>query len=519
VPLQHGTMRSSCLSRHIGASFVLGSVWVAACGGGSSGAPANGAQPDGGLEGGAPGPSTDASTDALVGDEGDAAAPTGNDAAMDTGATPATDAGGEAGDAGLTRVNLWTWMSGSNATGATVVPGTAGTAASANTPGARYGTASWSDAAGHFWLFGGAPTGGSTKTNDLWRFDGADWTWITGSSATGASGVYGTLGSPAMTNTPGARVFASSWKDTSGVFWMFGGNGYAAGSSQGPLDDLWKFDGTAWTWVAGASTAGAASTYGTKGTAASSNDPGARQRAVSWFARGAAWVFGGLDGAGHPRSDLWKFDGTNWTWIAGSSSTNATGVYGSLGVAAATSGPGARQDAVGWTDASGQLWLYGGWGYDSAGTQSDLGDLWKFDGTNWTWVKGSSTGNGAATYGALGVTSGTNDPGGRENAITWVDGHGTPWMMSGTSGHDVGELNDLWKFDGSAWTWISGASTAGANGTYGSLGVAGASSTPGGRDSATAWTGADGDLWLFGGWGFGATGSDSDLSDLWRYQP
>jgi hypothetical protein len=32
----------------------------------------------------------------------------------------------------------------------------------------------------------------------------------------------------------------------------------------------------------------------------------------------------------------------------------------------------------GWIDRHGDLWIYGGWGYDGAGTLGDLGDLWVF---------------------------------------------------------------------------------------------------------------------------------------------
>jgi hypothetical protein len=54
------------------------------------------------------------------------------------------------------------------------------------------------------------------------------------------------------------------------------------------------------------------------------------------------------------------------------------GVYGSQGTAAAGNVPGARYPAVSWTDASGNLWLFGGWGYDSAGTSGYLNDLWMY---------------------------------------------------------------------------------------------------------------------------------------------
>ena len=44
------------------------------------------------------------------------------------------------------------------------------------------------------------------------------------------------------------------------------------------------------------------------------------------------------------------------------------GIYGTLGVASSSNFPGGRVGAISWADSSGNLWLFGGNGYDSAGT-------------------------------------------------------------------------------------------------------------------------------------------------------
>jgi len=50
-----------------------------------------------------------------------------------------------------------------------------------------------------------------------------------------------------------------------------------------------------------------------------------------------------------------------WILISGSNKTNGLGVYGEKGIF-----PGARAAAVGWYDQySKELWLFGGFGYDS----------------------------------------------------------------------------------------------------------------------------------------------------------
>src|SRR5690606_10048422 len=45
-------------------------------------------------------------------------------------------------------------------------------------------------------------------------------------------------------------------------------------------------------------------------------------------------------------NDLWKFDGTNWIWIAGSKEINQPGDYGTKGEPKSTNSPGARCGCV-----------------------------------------------------------------------------------------------------------------------------------------------------------------------------
>ena len=77
--------------------------------------------------------------------------------------------------------------------------------------------------------------------NDLWRFDGADWTWMSGSSTGGARGIYGTLGTADPANVPGARSSSISWINMSGELWLFGGKGLDGANRVGHLNDLWRF--------------------------------------------------------------------------------------------------------------------------------------------------------------------------------------------------------------------------------------------------------------------------------------
>src|SRR6185436_20798749 len=124
--------------------------------------------------------------------------------------------------------------------------------------------------------------------------------------------------------TPGARKRGVAWTDASGACWLFGGRGFATTSNEGCLNDRWKFDSGQWTWVSGTNGVDHLGSYGTQGVAAPSNLPRSREEPVSWMDdAGNAWIFGGRGAGFSPLNDLWKFDGSNWIWVSGSSSANA----------------------------------------------------------------------------------------------------------------------------------------------------------------------------------------------------
>ncbi len=460
--------------------------------------------------------------------------------------------------------NEWTWISGSDTGTQQGVYGTLGVPTSANSPGGRSGAASWSDSSGNLWLFGGNDLNSFfAPLNDLWEFNPKtnDWTWMGGSAGSmfspAAPGVYGTLGTPAAGNVPGGRFYSATWTDASGHFWLFGGDGNDSTGAKGYLNDLWEFNPVSnqWTWIGGSSTIGAKGglpgVYGTLGIPAAGNNPGSRDAAVTWTdANGNLWLFGGggldANGASGYLNDLWKFNlsTSQWTWMAGSSTLieNAqtvygrAGVYGTLGTPAAGNIPGSRVGATAWTDRNGNLWLFGGVGFDSTSASSDLNDLWEFNPkTNlWAWMGGSNTGNHPGVYGTQGTPAAGNIPGGMYQGSAWTDAAGNFWLFAGfgTDANNVsGALNDLWMFSPSTnqWTWVDGASTvtcSSASGVqlcfqpavYGTLGVPAPGSIPGGRGDASTWVDSSGNLLVFGGIGFDVTGTSGYLNDLWKYQ-
>ncbi len=52
--------------------------------------------------------------------------------------------------------------------------------------------------------------------------------------------------------------------------------------------------------------------------------------------------------------------------MSGRNVINQPGNYGSLGVPSLSNIPGGRENSVGWTALDGSLWLFGGYGFDSA---------------------------------------------------------------------------------------------------------------------------------------------------------
>lgn len=372
------------------------------------------------------------------------------------------------------------------------------------------------------------------------------WAWM-GSNVTGTSGVYGTLGEFDSGNTPGAREDAVTWTDQAGRLWLFGGYGVDSKGKDGTLNDLWEFDPARsargeWAWRGGSKVAGATGAFGTLGHFAAQNFPGSRYSAAAWVGEdGHLWLFGGyflsstftLSGF----NDLWEFDpsqGTEgeWAWKGGSKTADTPGIYGVLGQFAAANIPGYRETAQTWTDSSGRLWLFGGYGIDSSGNKGGLNDLWEFDPTmgtygEWAWKGGSKTWHASSVYGARGQFTSDNVPGARMNTIGWADKDGHFWLFGGElddSSSTYADFNDLWEYDPSRgangeWAWTGGSNTGGAPGVYGTLGLFAERNVPGARFGGVSWTDKIGDFWLLGGGKLASPDWWNDSNDLWKFDP
>lgn len=303
---------------------------------------------------------------------------------------------------------------------------------------------------------------------DTWRFDGATWTQQFPSSS-----------------PPWRSGAAMTYDSSRQRVVMFGGDNFAA-----TLDDTWEWDGVGWQQVVTPSTppprANARMVFDSArnrvvllgGTSAGSPvqdlweyDGATWQQMpplppmMSWLAYAGAMVFdeatgstlvlGGYDASGARRSDVYAWDGANWSLQAvggrlpptvftssvaadpsgtgalwfGSDWSSTASLWrwdGSAWSLAASSGPAARTGGCFWT-ANGASFLFGG----SPAFGPLLGDVWQWNGTSWTQL------------------APTTSPSPREHTAAAFDVAHNLTLLFG--GRDPTPLADTWIFDGVNW--------------------------------------------------------------------
>jgi hypothetical protein len=372
-----------------------------------------------------------------------------------------------------------------------------------------------------------------------------DWAWLNGKNTSNQSGAFGPVVLPLTafsTNSPGGRKYAATWSDHSGNLWMFGGYGFTLTTftfrQPWALGEMWAYNGAQsyfggipfyWNLISPLPPPAAAVTT-----------PSPRFGAVTWTdpATGHLMLFGGQDYAFNFLSDFWEFTptpgpplGGTWTQLAGGG-VNLNGVYGTQGSPAPGNWPGGRWGSTTQLDSAGNVWLFGGFGYDtSSRTPGLLNDLWKYNtatgrwtwmsAANWTGATTTNTVNQDGVYGTVGTPGG--GPGGRQSMVSFLDKAGNFWIFGGYNLSGTGTpnaFNDLWEYNATSgeWTWVSGASSTNQAGNYGTVGVSASTNVPGARWAPAAWTDAQGFFWVFGGQGYDPAGNGS-LGDLWAYNP
>lgn len=337
------------------------------------------------------------------------------------------------------------------------------------------------------------------------------------------------IGIPDPSAHPGPKINASTWVDSSGNMWLFGGQ-----NGDDVFSDMWKYDPMSklWTWLGNYST--------------NSNSPNGREGSTTWIdVNNDLWLYGGYR-PNRTYSDYWKYTiATNsWTlmygnpggtstsngspnyaprasWVGGdgkfyactgsiryvdTSSFNWQTVrsfgfssyHGVKGAPTQTTQPGNRGLYGSWNDSLGNFWIYGG-----GSGSNKFNDLWKFNFSDslWTWVSGDSVYNQPAVYGLQGVPSSSNNPGARSGFAAWNDSIDNLYLFGGEgydANGDLGKLSDLWKYDPIAglWTWVAGDTIIDQIGTYT---YPDSASIPRAKSSITSWKTTDGKFWMYGG--------------------
>ena len=327
--------------------------------------------------------------------------------------------------------NKWTWMSGRKYLGSidngfNPVYGIKGIPDRNNNPGVIGGARNgWVDASGNLWFCGvNWETKNQTTNLSIWRFDTDSlmWTWVSGTISDTAPPSYhfGEMGVESPANLPPVRMVSDCYTGADGEFYMTGGihdiyqNNHLKQSYL--YKDVWRFNplNAQWTWVAGDSARiDLSDTIKLSGRYTSYCDdngfeypryrfPDFGFKAVSYDYKSAhVFIFSGFDYEGdycmlNYMNDLWVFYPAtgSYRWLSGSSRPSDGGShYGTQGVPAASNIISSRCNSTQWTDAQGNLWVYGGnvsdsvfkpdrkgvLRYDCALTRhQSRSDLWKF---------------------------------------------------------------------------------------------------------------------------------------------
>lgn len=424
----------------------------------------------------------------------------------------------------------WVWVSGSSSGNELGNYFALGKEHANNSPGARMSSNGWLDADGNLIIFGGYGTIGATiwGFNDIWKYNPVTnlWTWVKGSQTSVENISTTTSEDPGnMPSGVSDEDKSSSWKDLNGNFWLYEGS---------ISDKLWKYNETTNNWALVKNillpSSDGAPTYGNINIPEIQNTPGRRVLSGTWTGLdGNLYMYSGMEPyMDNSYNDLWKYDiSTNqWTWIKGCSGFPGCSQKSKLiSIPETENTPGLTSNyGAKWQDKDGNLWLYSTEGaVYSEGYTTHNTHLWKYysNSNQWQWINGriGYYPNPLPSYGIQGIENSNNIPGTRFGAMSWIDLQGNLWLFSGEIPYSNYVYNDLWKYNipTNMWVWMGGSQSGNLNGVYGTQGVMDAGNWPGARVNAKTWTDKQGNFWLFGGKGFGKTGMNGDLNDLWKY--
>jgi len=285
-------------------------------------------------------------------------------------------------------------------------------------------------------------------------------------AAAQAQGFDWTLESP--TTPPSPRERTATGTDGSN-YYMYGGQ---LGATVAGYDELWSYDGAAWTLLTGSGASG----------------PGTRRGAIGTYdiARGKFVVFGGLDTngvAGERANDTWEWDAVNgWVnvtpaspspdgrWLThngvyvpgfgvvfhGGNAVDATGTtyrsnetwafVGGAWVLLSNSGPAVQNAMMEYRTLQGDLILHGGQTTNPTSGATELnGETWRYDFGVGTWTQ--------LVTGGVTPFNSSNTTQGLFAAMSYYNPSTGMVIVHGGNGGN--SSNKTWQFDGQDWTEIT----------------------------------------------------------------
>ncbi len=354
------------------------------------------------------------------------------------------------------------------------------------------------------------------------------WVWMKGDTIFEDSYYAPVKGIEDTSYHPPSVYLASSWKDDSGRFWMFGGTFYDIDNyNEYSFDKIWRYNPTnnSWAFIKSSNYVNSYGKYGIQGVPDINNYPSGRIGGALWKTSDqSVWLFGGSSVWGY-NNDLWKYNmSTNeWTWVKGPDSWDEPGSYGIKGIPDDSNNPPTRRNAATWVDDSNNLWLFGGYQETPYEFSNFFNDLWMFNtSTNlWTWMGGTDTVDNAGVFGIKGLPDSTNLPSSRSCNCTWSDDDDNFYLFGGAGIWVEGTymMGDVWRYNSNTkeWTWLKGSDQANIPGVQGSICEINSDNFPISRMQPTCIKLDSGRILMFGGFLKWAFGYASFSRDVWIY--
>lgn len=370
-------------------------------------------------------------------------------------------------------------------------------------PGGRAETASWCDAHGNLWMFGGTgyddlPSEEPRLLNDLWLFNCTDQSWkLVEQEAQGANKTP--LPTKDHKKIPKRRRQAASCGVTGLIFVIFGG----MDDKGNALSDTWLFDIVISKWLL---------LYANhQNQNVSLSIPPARYDMASWCLGDQMVIFGG-HGQDAKLDDMWSFSFRSLTWSRVQQFSLTKGVLSEQ----ESLFPPPVVGPTTWTGFNNTLLLFA---YDCWGNSSTVHNVWEFslETGNWKMMSMASRpgclNESTDSEGFLNV---------RQHSAAWATPSNNIFIFGGQNLQSCGlEIADLeqtpsllvFNWTSMCWSKITQRLKEGSEDQSTSQHFS-SKSLPSARAKMTFWQHQQ-TLYVFGGVGYDGRGSVGFLNDLW----